>query len=90
MTNTGLFDADLSEAVLTGANLAGAILDWADLTGAKLIGTDLTNTTFSYSAVDGADFTDALLPYYPVPALGTPAVLPSGWSYDGYAIVPNY
>jgi hypothetical protein len=40
--------------------------------------------------VSNADFSGALLPDYPVPVIGSPAVLPSGWSYDGYAIVHNF
>lgn len=52
--------ADLSEALLIGADLTGADLSFADLRGADLSGADLSRVDLS-----GADLTEAALPELP-------------------------
>jgi uncharacterized protein YjbI with pentapeptide repeats len=52
-------------------------------------GADLSQADLQMSTVERADFTDALLPNYPVHVFGNPAALPSGWTYDGYEIHPG-
>lgn len=101
-SNSNLTDASLGQASASDSNFSFANLTRAtfggggfwfndNFTGAKLIGVDLRNTDWFDWTVSNADFSGALLPNYPVPVRGSsPAVLPSGWSYDGYAIVPNY
>ena len=52
-----MFDADLSDADLTGANLSDANLSDADLTGANLSHVDLSSANLD--GVIGADFSRA-------------------------------
>ncbi len=53
--------ADLSGAILTGANLSGAILPGVDLSGARLVDADLSGAWFSNVNLSDADLTHANL-----------------------------
>jgi hypothetical protein len=54
-----LSGAILSAAILSGANLTAADLRYANLTGADLSGADLWLTYFSFSYIEGANFTNS-------------------------------
>ena len=89
---------NLSGANLTGADLSNAYLGQANLTGADLSAAELSNAYLGYANLSGinlsgADLTGAHLSgaiLYNVTSggiIGTPASLPSGWSFvNGYLI----
>jgi hypothetical protein len=56
-----LSDADLSDAVLRGADLSGAVLRGAVLRGADLSGADLRGADLSGAVLRGADLSGAVL-----------------------------
>ena len=73
--------ADLAQASLTGGDLAEANLLGADLSGANLSGASLLGTKLA-----GAELTNVVSGAI----TGTPASLPSSWSFvDGYLVGPG-
>lgn len=81
---------DLSGADLSGANLTGADLSGANLTGAQLPQADLTGATITGSTVTGADLGATLAQIVSGGVVGTPKVLPSGWTIaKGYLVGPH-
>ncbi len=73
--------ADLSGADLTGLNFTGCDFSDVNLTGANFTGANLTGATLTGATLTGADFTGvALAGARGATVVGTPAVLPTGWT----------
>ena len=58
-----LYDIDISQSYLIGADLRGADLQWADLQGADLQGANLQGANLQRADLQGADITRAIFDF---------------------------
>ena len=86
LNGANLTTANLTDAVLNGANLTGANLTTANLTGATL-----TNANLNGVGLTSATLTNAVLTGVQSGGVtGTPAALPTNWQLvDGYLVGPG-
>ncbi len=86
LNGANLTTANLTDAVLNGANLTGANLTTANLTGATL-----TNANLNGVGLTSATLTNAVLTGVQSGGVtGTPAALPTNWQLvDGYLLGPG-